>query len=182
MKEAAVAYKTKRNSDHEKISSGLRNIKTPARLIKLNSKENRTLITYWLGGVALVPKPIHSDFDLLLAASEGIPKSSVDVLANHLGITRKSMAEDIFDLSVKTLERKAPSDKLDKKTSSHAFEIAKLMQHAYEVFEDDDKIKRWISRQNRALNGMKPLQLFNTLTGLSMVNDILGRIEEGVYS
>ena len=29
---------------------------------------------------------------------------------------------------------------------------------------------------------MKPIQLFSTLTGLNLVNDVLGRIEEGVYS
>ena len=136
----------------------------------------------WLGGKRILKNPIRSDFDLLLTGAEGIPKSSVDELAGYLGVSRKSMAEDILDLSVKTLERKAPADKLDKRTSSHALEIAKVMQHAYEVFEDGEKIKRWINKENRALNGMKPIQLFDTLTGLVMVNDILARIEEGVYS
>ena len=136
----------------------------------------------WLGGKRLMKNPIRSDFDLIITGAEGIPKSSVDELAGYLGVSRKSMAEDILDLSIKTLERKAPTDKLDKRTSSHALEIAKLMQHAYEVFEDEEKIKRWINKENKALNGMKPIQLFDTLTGLNMVNDILGRIEEGVYS
>lgn len=144
--------------------------------------ENGPSIVYWLGGKTILKNPIRSAFDLFIAGSSGIPKSSVDELANHMGVSRKSMAEDILDLSVKTLERKAPSDKLDKRTSSHALEIAKVLQRAYEVFEDEEKIKRWISKENRALNGMKPLQLFDTLTGLNMVNDILGRIEEGVYS
>jgi putative toxin-antitoxin system antitoxin component (TIGR02293 family) len=119
---------------------------------------------------------------LINLSNEGIAKSSIDALASYLGVSRKSMAEDILDLSVKTLERKASSDKLDRRTSSHALEIAKVMQHGYEVFEDEEKLKRWISKENRALNGMKPVSLFATLTGLSMVNDILGRIEEGVYS
>jgi len=145
-------------------------------------EEDGNSITYWLGGKRMLKNPIRSDFDLFLTSAEGIPKSSVDELASHLGVSRKSMAEDILDLSVKTLERKAPADKLDKRTSSHALEIAKVMQHAYEVFEDPEKIKRWINKENRALNGMKPIRLFDTLTGLVMVNDILGRIEHGVYS
>lgn len=144
--------------------------------------ENGSLIIHWLGGKTTFKNPIRSDFDLFRAGSEGIPKSSVDQLANYLGVSRKSMAEDILDLSVKTLERKSPADKLDKRTSSHALEIAKIMQHAYVVFEDEEKVKQWINRENKALNGMKPLQLFDTLTGLNMVNDVLGRIEEGVYS
>ncbi len=89
------------------------------------------------------------------------------------------MAEDILDLSIKTLERKADSDRLDKKTSGHTLEIARIIHHAYEVFEDEEKVKKWINTENRALNNMKPVQLFDTFTGLGMVNDVLGRIEEG---
>ena len=80
------------------------------------------------------------------------------------------------------MERKGPKEKLDRRTSSHALEIAKLLQHAFEVFEDEEKVKRWINKEHKALNGMKPVILFSTLTGINMVNDILGRIEEGVYS
>lgn len=186
VKEAAALYKTRKSIHSSALlkvgKPGDRNGRSLAKNLKSVSKENGNPIIHWLGGKAMLPHPIRSDFDLLFAGSEGIPKSSVDELANHLGISRKSMAEDILDLSVKTLERKAPADKLDKRTSSHALEIAKLLQHAYEVFEDEEKIRRWINKENRALNGMKPLGFFDTLTGLNMVNDILGRIEEGVYS
>jgi putative toxin-antitoxin system antitoxin component (TIGR02293 family) len=92
------------------------------------------------------------------------------------------MAEEILDVSVKTLERKGIEEKLDKRTSSHAVEIARLLQHAYEVFENEEKVKSWMNKENRALNNMKPVQLLETMTGINMVNDILGRIEEGVYS
>ncbi len=141
-----------------------------------------TGIIYWLGKRQKELNPLKSDFDIIRAGTIGITKASVEELATHLGISKKSLAEDIFDMSVKTLERKAPAEKLDKKTSTHALEIAKLMQHAYEVFEDEEKIKHWINTKNRALNNMRPLQLFDTLTGLNMVSDILTRIEEGIYS
>jgi putative toxin-antitoxin system antitoxin component (TIGR02293 family) len=139
-------------------------------------------IVRWLGGSIAVGSSIESDFDMITTGSAGIPKSSLDILCTYIGVSRKNMAENILEVSVKTLERKSPTDKLDKKISSHALEIAKLMQHAYEVFEDEEKAKTWMSRENRALNGKKPVELFDTLTGLNMVNDVLGRIEEGVYS
>jgi len=126
--------------------------------------------------------PINSDFDLIAISEKGVSKASIDELCNYLGISRKSLAEDIFDLSVKTLERKGPKEKLDKRTSAHALEIAKVLQHAFEVFEDEEKVKRWINKEHKALNGMRPVMLFSTLTGLNMISDILGRIEEGVYS
>ena len=185
--ENVVMAKTK-----QKKNSGLKEykiaFKTNIDVYQKSKKENSVLrkdeisIIHWLGEKAIAKNQIHSDFDLFHASAEGLPKSSVDKLAGHLGISRKSMAEDVLDLSVKTLERKAAADKLDRRTSSHVLEIAKVMQHAYEVFEDEEKVKRWVNKENRALNGMKPVQLFATLTGINMVNDILGRIEEGVYS
>lgn len=132
--------------------------------------------------LGLVAKTIVSNFDMIRLGADGITKDSVNTLASHIGISRKNMAEDIFDISVKTLERKDGNTRLDKKTSSHAVEIAKVVQHAYEVFQDKEKVKLWINRENKALNNLKPVQLFDTLSGLNMVNDILGRIQEGVYS
>ncbi len=139
-------------------------------------------INQWLGESTYSYQPIRSEFDMIKLGLSGITKTSVDSLAQHLGISRKSMAEDILDVSVKTLERKAGIEKLDKKISSHAIEIARLMQHTYQVFEEKEKVKRWLNFENKALNGMKPIELLGTLTGLNMVNDVLSRIEEGVYS
>ena len=97
-------------------------------------------------------------------------------------VTKKNFAEDILNLSVKTLERKKSDDLLDRQTSSHVIEVAKVVEHAFDVFEDEEKVQKWLSTPNRALNQMKPLDLFYMPTGLGMVNNVLGRIEEGVYS
>jgi len=135
-----------------------------------------------LGGKNIVTKPIDSDFDILSLSNEGITKASLDVLISYLGISKKAFSENILDASVKTLERKADTDKLDKHTSSTVIEIAKVVEHAFAVFEDEEKVKKWLNWPNRALNNMKPIDVFYLPTGLKMVNDILGRIEEGVYS
>jgi putative toxin-antitoxin system antitoxin component (TIGR02293 family) len=147
-----------------------------------NGDKRKTGFAYWLGMPVTTVKNMVSDFDIVKLGAAGITKSSINSLASHIGISRKAIAEDIFDVSVKTLERKDSNARLDKKTSSHALEIAKVMQHAYEVFRDEEKMKVWINRENKALNNMKPVQIFDTLSGLNMVNDMLGRIEEGVYS
>jgi putative toxin-antitoxin system antitoxin component (TIGR02293 family) len=141
-----------------------------------------TGITHWLGIPLATAKTMHSDFDIVKLGAAGITKSAINTLASHIGISRKNMAEDIFDVSVKTLERKDSKTRLDKKITSHALEIAKVVQHAYEVFRDEEKVKLWVNRENKALNNMKPVKMFDTLSVLNMVNDILGRIEVGVYS
>lgn len=85
-------------------------------------------------------------------------------------------------MSVKTLERKKDDERLGRHISSHIIEIAKVVHHAFEVFEDEEKVRGWLAMPNRSLNGMRPLEFFHVLTGLNMVDDVLGRIEEGVYS
>ncbi len=135
-----------------------------------------------LGGKAVVNHRIRSDFDIISFINDGVTKESLDALTGHLGISKKVFSENILGISVKTLERKKSTDKLDKRTSSHIIEIARVVQHTFEVFEDKEKVKMWLNYPNRALNGIKPIDLFYLSTGLKMVDDILGRIEHGVFS
>lgn len=139
-------------------------------------------LVYLLGGKNIVTHPIRSEFDIVSLSNEGITKASLDALNSHLGISKKAFAENILGISVKTLERKKSTDKLDKHTSSLLIEIAKVAKHAFDVFEDEEKVKNWLNTPNRALNNMKPIDLFYIPTGLGMVNNVLGRIEYGVYS
>jgi putative toxin-antitoxin system antitoxin component (TIGR02293 family) len=135
-----------------------------------------------LGGKTVLTKLIRSEFDIIALSDEGITKASLDALIAHLGISKKTFSENILNTSVKTLERKSATDKLDRRTSSHVIEIAKVVEHALAVFENENKVKSWLSAPNRALNQKKPIDLFYIPTGLGMVDAILGRIEEGVYS
>jgi len=135
-----------------------------------------------LGGKDIVTKPIRTEFDMISLSNDGITKASLDALIGHLGISKRAFSENILDASVKTLERKKSTDKLDKHTSSLVIEIARVVEHAFAVFEDGEKVKQWLNAPNRALNNIKPNDLFYTPTGLNMVSDILGRIEDGVCS
>jgi len=139
-------------------------------------------LVYLLGGKDIVTHPLRSGFDIISLSNDGITKASVDALSSHLGISKKTFSENILGLSVKTLERKKNTDKLDRHISSHVIEIAKVAKHAFDVFEDEEKVKSWLNTPNRALNNIRPLDLFYISTGLGMVDDILGRIEYGVYS
>jgi putative toxin-antitoxin system antitoxin component (TIGR02293 family) len=148
---------------------------------KINQNQRLNLVSL-LGGKNIVVNPIQSDFDLIALSNEGITKASLDALIGHLGYTKKSFSENILDVSVKTLERKKSTDKLDKRTSSHIIEIAKVVEHAFAVFENEEKVKSWLNYPNRALSNIKPIDLFYIPTGLKMVDDVLGRIEYGIFS
>lgn len=149
-----------------------------------NKKEVKV---YWdvvslLGGRKVLGSTVKTEFDLIELSNEGLKRESLDTLIAFLGVTKKYFVEEILDLSVKTIERKQPGDRLGRHTSSHLIEIAKVVEHAVAVFEDEDKVRDWLTTANRSLNGMRPLELFHMPTGLALVNTVLGRIEEGVYS
>ena len=102
-------------------------------------------------------------------------------LAHTLDIPMRTMAY-LLNLSEKTLGRKKPDDLLDKLPSSLSIEIAQTVARGIEVFEDRNKFNRWLKKENKALRGQKPFDLLNTPTGIKLVNQVLGRIEDGVYS
>ena len=93
----------------------------------------------------------------------------------------KDMAT-LLNISYKTLGRKKGTDVLDSLASSLSIEIANTFTKGLSVFEDPDKFNHWLQKGNRALNGKKPFELLNTPTGIKLVNQVLGRIKEGVYT
>jgi len=138
---------------------------------------------YILGGnfeadEALIPK---NDMDYVELSFLGLPKVCLINIARFMNITIREMA-DLVDLSTKTLERKKPEDPMDKVVSSQAIEIASTLAHGMKVFEDQNKLNRWLSKDNLALGDKKPLELLGTPTGIKLVNNILTRIEEGIFS
>lgn len=149
-----------------------------------NKKETKV---YWgvatlLGGKDVLGVTVKTEFDLIELSNEGLKRESLDSLISFLGISRKHFVEGVLDLSIKTIERKRPDDRLGRHTSSHLIEIAKVVEHAMAVFEDEEKVRDWLTTPNRSMNGMCPFELFHMPTGLALVNTVLGRIEEGVYS
>ena len=155
-----------------------------ARMVLVkSSKTNSPYELAWLilGGDKFLANEPVSGLDFLYASVKGIPKSSIESLADVMDIPMKEMA-GLLNLSYKTLARKKKTDVLGNLVSSLSIEIANTMAKGLAVFEDFEKLNRWMHKDNKALNGQKPFDLLNTPTGLKLVNQVLGRIEEGVYS
>lgn len=136
----------------------------------------------FLGGKRILKAVIENYYDLILLSRTGISKASAESVISYTGMSKKNFVEDILNLSVKTLERKQDDDKLDKRTSSLVIEVARVLEHTYRVFGNREKVQKWLAKPNNALHGESPLALFSTPTGIGMVEDVLTRIEEGVYS
>ncbi len=61
------------------------------------------------------------------------------------------------------------------------FRLARVFAHAVEVFEAGERAQDWLASENRALGGQRPLALLDTDAGAREVDDVLGRIEQGIF-
>jgi len=169
-------------NENHKIASG----QAPALAITLKSflmkgASINALVWAILGGKQFMAAAPETGLDYIAATSRGIPKQAVHNLAEVIDVPMKDMAT-LLNVSYKTLGRKKKTDTLDSLSSSLSIEIANTVAKGLAVFEDTDKFSRWLQKENRALQGKKPFELLNTPTGIKMVNKLLGRIEEGVYT
>ena len=96
---------------------------------------------------------------------------AIQDLANTIGISQR------------TLTRRKIEKKLSRFESDRLVSVARLLTQAAELFEDDkEKTLRWLNAPNRGLGGRTPLQMAQTETGLREVENLIGRLENGVFS
>ena len=157
-------------------------VKSSRTVLGLTKNLSQSEMTWkLLGGRHFMTHKPKTSLEFYGAVRKGVPKLSIDFLAQVMNIPMTKMAI-LLNLSYKTLTRKNKVDLLDSPVSSHAYEIADTIAKGLGVFEDEERLNRWLNKENRALNGAKPYDLLDTSTGIKLVNQILGRIEEGVYS
>jgi len=112
------------------------------------------------------------------ALEAGLPSSSAYRAIELLGLNQARMSS-ILDISPSTLARRTI---LKSSTSERLFRISALFQKALELFEDQEEARRWFRTPKRALGGKTPLDYSETEVGAREVEDLLGRLEYGVYT
>ncbi|MFP4157412.1 MAG: antitoxin Xre/MbcA/ParS toxin-binding domain-containing protein [Opitutales bacterium] len=112
----------------------------------------------------------------------GLPVGEFDALRGLLGLSVEEMAAKI-GISVATLSRRrAKQQALDRDHSDRLMRYARLYWQAVDYFEGDPATARaWLMRPARSLAGRSPLDFAETELGAREVEDLIGRLEYGVY-
>lgn len=119
---------------------------------------------------------------LLDAVQEGLPVSELEALQKSLGIPMEKLM-DILGIAKSTLHRRRKSDqRLDTLQSDRVIRYARLLSKAVEVFESVDTAREWLQSPQFGLDGEVPLKYAQTEIGAREVEDLLGRIDQSVYS
>jgi putative toxin-antitoxin system antitoxin component (TIGR02293 family) len=85
-------------------------------------------------------------------------------------------------ISKATLHRRKAAGRLEPAESDRVLRFARLLGRAVEVMESEEAARQWLSAPQTGLGGAVPLDYAGTEVGAREVEDLLGRIEYGVYS
>ena len=128
--------------------------------------------------------PIRTNWKIVHALQEDVSSSEFSRLwetASDLGINKKEYS-GFLHINVRTLDRNLKEKfTLDIDKSEKALRIFRMMHHGINTFGNKEKFSKWLREDNQAL-GMKPIDLFGTIAGIEIVNNILTRIEYGIFS
>ena len=125
-------------------------------------------------------KKLNSRIDLIVLSRVGISMKMLKGILQFTSLTIKEVAT-LLPVSERQLSRYEDAHLLRKDISSHLILLVELYERGFEVL-GEQKFKAWTKLNNRALGGLKPIEILDTSIGINMVRDILGRIEHGIHS
>lgn len=86
-------------------------------------------------------------------------------------------------ITPRTLTRRRQEKKLSPEESDRLVSVSWLLAQTFELFEGNTEAGlRWFQSPNRALGGLSPIEAAATETGTREVENLIGRLEHGVFS
>ncbi len=113
----------------------------------------------------------------------GLPVGELDALRELLGVTVEAVAGKV-GISIATLSRRRQrSERLDVGQSDRVLRYARLFRQTVALHDgDEDAARAWLKSPARALGGETPLERAETEVGAREVENLIGRLEHGVYT
>ena len=102
-------------------------------------------------------------------------------VAASLGYSDRELA-GVLKIPNRTLDRRFKHEVLSPDESDRLARVANILKRAQEVFGNVEKARDWMNTPLSAFEGETPLQRADTSIGANQVEDVLGRIDYGVYS
>ena len=123
-----------------------------------------------------------STMQLVQAINDGFSFGTLERVRKETGLPMEQLAVSI-GMSPRTLTRRKKEKKLSAAESDRLVTVSRVLAQAVELFEGDkEKALRWFMQSNRALGKLTPLEMARTETGAREVENLIGRLEHGVFS
>ena len=113
--------------------------------------------------------------------NKGLAFSELEHLRHELDEPMESLAQQL-SISRSTLQRRKSERRLSPQESDRVMRFWRIFQHAAKVFGTIDRARQWLKFPQFGLGGAVPLEFAKTEIGAREVDNLLGRIDYGVYS
>ncbi len=124
---------------------------------------------------------ISGPLDLVKLGSEGVVKSQIKHLGEAMCVPNTVLA-NLLSINIRTMQRQPEGKHFDRNVSDRAIKLAQLTARGIEVFGGSEEFCDWLQTPCVALGDRTPVSLLVSTVGVDMVDDVIGRIEYGIYS
>lgn len=115
------------------------------------------------------------------AVRKGLPFSAFEAVSKHLEISPQHITA-VLGIPPRTVARRKTARYLTPQESDRLYRLARTISQAVEVLGTIDKARVWLKTPNRALGSEVPLDLLDTEIGARQVEEVLLRINYGIFS
>jgi putative toxin-antitoxin system antitoxin component (TIGR02293 family) len=126
--------------------------------------------------------PLDENLSMALRVEEGIPATAVNQIGEALHMTVSEIAS-LVNIHAKTMDRRLKARaRLKVDESERVARLMRIVARASKVLNSESNARAWLLRPLKILGGKTPLQLSMTEPGSREVEQVLGRLEHGVFS
>lgn len=119
---------------------------------------------------------------LIEVIAAGLRWTAVDSFLHISGFTQQQLAE-YLGVSLQTLARRKKGGRLDESESERLLRLSEIYDAALDLFDRNRATTHeWLLSPCRALNKGRPIDYARTDIGAREVRDLIGRLEDGVFS
>jgi len=119
---------------------------------------------------------------LMDSVERGLRYQSLTSLQKGMGLSTNEIA-NALDISIRTLARRKKEGRLRQEESERLIRVSRIFDKTVNLFEgDEQEAKRWLKKPAPALGEKSPLEFIATEIGAREVENLIGRLEEGVFS
>ena len=138
-----------------------------------------------LGGPTVLGPAVTTDLAFIALVERGLPGAAFGAFRDQLSDAgmRSTDAADALLASLGALDvAHARGSQLSPAVSDCLARLARLVIRTAEVLGSRAGALAWLTTSNRALDGLSPARLVSTDAGVILVEEVLGRVEHGVFS
>lgn len=134
--------------------------------------------------VAFITLPgikVNTDIQFIQAARTGIKTGFLLYLGELLSFSLTELSK-VIHVSLRTLQRYHPDHVLDADASAKVIQLSMLESRGMRVFGHQGAFNTWLKLPMPDLGGETPFDFMDTPFGFKVLDQILGRIEQGIFA